>query len=65
MENLKGKVLVRLDFLMVLMEVRVFLVIMIVLNHKKYLLVRLLYSIHLEYISVLSKMVVVLWCLGD
>ena len=65
MENLKGKVLVRLDFLMVLMEVRVFMVIMIFLNHKKYLLVCLLYSVHLEYISVLSKMVVVLWCLGD
>ena len=57
--------LVRLDLLLVLMEVRVFLVMMIVLYQKKYLLVRLLYSVHLEYMSVLSNMVVVLWCLGD
>ena len=54
--------LVRLDLLM---EVRVFLVMMIALYQKKYLLVHLLYSFHLEYTSVLSNMVVVLWCLGD
>ena len=60
MENLKGKKLVRLDLLMVLMEVRVFLVMMIALYQKKNLLVHLLYSVHLEYMSVLSNMVVVL-----
>ena len=38
LENLKGKGLVRLDLLMVLMEVRVFLVMMIVFYQKKYLL---------------------------
>ena len=57
--------LVRFDLFMVLMEVRVFLVMMIALYQKKYLLVHLLYSVHLEYMSLLSNMVVVLWCLGD
>ena len=65
LENLKVKVSVRLDLMMVLTEVRVFLVRMIALYQKKYLLVHLLYSVHLEYMSVLSNMVVVLWCLGD
>ena len=59
MENLKGKVLVRLDLLMVFIEVRVFLVMMIALYRKKYLLVHLLFSFHLEYMNVLSSMVVV------
>ena len=63
--RLFGKVLVRLDLLMVLTEVRVFLVMMIVLYQKKYLLVHLLCSVHLVYMSVLSNMVVFLWCLGD
>ena len=55
---------VRLDLLMVLTEVRVFRVMMIALYQKKYLLVHLLCSVHLVYMSVLSNMVVVLWCLG-
>ena len=47
------------------MGVKVFLAMMIALYQKKYLLVHLLYSVHLEYVSVLSNMVVVRWCLGD
>ena len=65
MENLKEKVSVRLDLLMVLTEARVFLVIMIALYQKKHLLVHLLCSVYLEYKSVLSNMVVFLSCLGD
>ena len=49
--------LVIFDLNMVSMEVKVFLVGMIVLYQKKYLLVRLLNLIHLEYISVESNMV--------
>ena len=65
MENFKGKVLVRLDLLMALTEVRLFLVMMIVSYQKKYLLVHLLCSVHLVYMSVLSNMVVFLGRLGD
>ena len=65
LEILKGKVLVRLDLLMVLTEVRVFLVMMILLYQKKYLLAHLLCSVHPVYMSVLSNMVVFLWRLGD
>ena len=46
------------------MEVRVFLVGMMMLYQKKYLLVHLLDWVHLGYMSVLSKMVVVRWCRG-
>ena len=56
--------LVIFDLKMVLMGVKVFLAGMIVLYQKKYLLVRFLYLVHLEYMSVLSNMVVVQWCLG-
>ena len=55
----------RLDLLMVLTEVRVFLVMMILLYQKKYLLAHLLCSVHPVYMSVLSNMVVFLWRLGD
>ena len=56
--------LVILDLLKVLMEVKLFQVWMIMLYQKKYLLVHLLYWVHLEYLNVLSNMVVVRWILG-
>ena len=56
--------LVIFDLKMVLMGVKVFLAMMIALYQKKYLLVHLLYSVRLEYMSVLSNMVVVRLCLG-
>ena len=52
------------DLLMVLMEVKGFLVGMIMLHQKKYLLVHLLNFVHLEHMTVLSNMVVVQWILG-
>ena len=55
---------VRFDLMMVLTGVIVFLIMMIALYQKKYLLVHLLCSVHLVYMSVLSNMVVFLWCLG-
>ena len=57
--------LVKFDLRMVLMEVKVFLVGMIMLYQKRYLLVHSLNFVHLEYMSVLTNMVVVRWCLGD
>ena len=62
--NLGGKVLVKFDLKMVLMDVKVFLVEMIMLYQKKYLLVHSLSLVHLEYMSVLTNMVVVRWYLG-
>ena len=62
--NVWGKVLVKLDVKMVLMEVKVFLVEMIMLYQKKYPLVHSLKLVHLEYMSVLTNMVVVRWYLG-
>ena len=62
--KLKGRMLVIFDLKMMLMGMKVFLVGMIALYQKKYLLVHLLYSVHLEYMSVVSNMVVVRWCLG-
>ena len=56
---------VRFDLMMVLTGVIVFLVMMRVLYQKKYLLVHLLSSVHLVYLSVLSNMVVFLSFLGD
>ena len=49
---------------MVLMEVKVFLAGMIMLYQNKYLLVHLLNLVCLEYMNVLSNLVVVRWCLG-
>ena len=51
--------------MMVLTGVIMFLVTMIAFYQKKNLLVHLLCSVHLVYMSVLSNMVVFLWCLGD
>ena len=62
--NLKGKMSVRFDLMIVLTGVIMFLVTMIVLYQKKYLLVHLLCSVNLVYMSVLSNMVVVRWCWG-
>ena len=62
--NSGGKLLVQFDLKMVLIEVKVFLVEMIILYQKKYLLVHSLNLVHLEYMSVLSIMVVFRWCLG-
>ena len=62
--NSGGKLLVQFDLKMVLMEVKVFLVEMIILYQKKYLLVHSLNLVQLEYMSVLSIMVVFRWCLG-
>ena len=56
--------LVRFDLKMVLMEVKVFLVEMIMLYQKRYLLVHSLNLVHIEYMSVLTNMVVVRWYLG-
>ena len=47
----------KFDLKMVLMEVKVFLVEMIMLYQKKYLLVHSLNLVHLDYMSVLSNMV--------
>ena len=52
------------DIKMVLMGVKVFLAGMIALYQKKFFLVHSLYLVHFEYMSVLSNMVVVRWCLG-
>ena len=57
LENLRGKVSVKFDLRVVSMEVKVFLVGMIVLYQRKYLLFRLLNFVHLEYMSVKSNMV--------
>ena len=46
------------------MEVRVILAGMIKLYQKKNLLVHSLNWVHLGYMSVMSNMVVVRWCLG-
>ena len=56
--------LVIFDLMMVLMEVKVFLAGMTMLYQKKYLLVQSLNWVHLEYMCVLSNLVVVRWCLG-
>ena len=56
--------LVIFDLKMVLMEVKVFLVEMILLYQKRYLLVHSLNLVHFEYMSVLTNMVVVRWYLG-
>ena len=64
LENLKEKVFEIFDLLMTLMEVIMFLVGMIMLYLRKYLLFHLLDSVHLVYKSVLSNMVVVRWCWG-
>ena len=56
--------LVIFDLKMVLIGVKVFLAGIIMLYQKKYLLVRLLSLVHVEYMSVLFNMVVVRWCLG-
>ena len=61
LENLRGKVLVKFDLKMVSMEVKVFLLGMIVLYQRKYLLFRLPNLVHLEYMSVKSNIVVVRW----
>ena len=55
--------LVKFDLRMVLMKVKVFLVGMIMLYQKRYLLVHSLTLVHLEYMSVLTNMVVVRWYL--
>ena len=47
------------------MEGKVFLARLIMLYQMKYLLFRLLYSVHFECMSVLSNMVGVQWMLGD
>ena len=52
------------DFLKVLMEGKVFLARLIMLYQMKYLLVHLLYLVHLECMSVLPDMVGVQWMLG-
>ena len=57
LEKLRGQMLVIFELEMVSMEVKVFLVGMIVLYQKKSLLVRLLSLGHLEYMSVKSMMV--------
>ena len=57
LENLRGKVLVKFDLKMVSMEVKVFLVGMIVLYQRKYLLFRLLNLVHIEHMSVKSNIV--------
>ena len=49
LENLGGKVLMIFDLKMLSMEVKLFLVGMIVLYQKKYLLVRLLNLVYFEY----------------
>ena len=59
--KLRGKMLVKFDLRMVMMQVKVFLVGMIMLYQKIYLLVHSLNLVHLEYMSVLTKMVVVRW----
>ena len=56
--------LVIFDLKMVLMEVKVFLVEMILLYQKRYRLVHSLNLVHFEYMSVLTNMVVVRWYLG-
>ena len=61
LENLKGKMSVRFDLMMVLTGVITFLVVMIVLYQKKYLLDLLPSLVHLVYSSVLPNMVVVRW----
>ena len=64
LENSGEKLLVIFNFLKVLMEGKVFLVGLMMLCQKKYLLVHLLYLFHLECMSVMSKMVGVRWVLG-
>ena len=55
--------LVKFDLRM-LMEVETFLVRMIMLYQRRYLLVHLLNLVHFESMSVLTNMVVVRWYLG-
>ena len=64
LENLGGKVLVIIDLLKVLMEMKVILVGLMMLCQKKYLLVRSRFLVHLECMSVVSNMVGVWWILG-
>ena len=62
--NLGGKVLVIVDLLMVVMEVIMFLVGMILLCLRKYLLIHLLNWVLLLNNIVSFNMVVVRWCWG-
>ena len=64
LENLGGKLLVIVDLLMVVMKVIMFLVGMIMLCLRKYLLINLLNWVLLLNNIVLSNVVVVRWCWG-
>ena len=64
LENLGGKMMVIFDLLMVSRGVIMFLVGMIMLYLRKYLLVHLLNLVLLVSKVVLSNMVVVWWCWG-
>ena len=55
MENLKGKVSVRFDLMMVLTGVIMFLVMMIALYQKKYLLDHLPSLVHLVYFECVAQ----------
>ena len=57
LENLRQKVLVKIDLKMVSIEMKVFLVGMMVLYQKKCLLVRVLNWVHPEFLIVKSNMV--------
>ena len=65
LENLGEKMLVIFDLLKVLMEGKVFRISLKMLCQKKYLLVCLLYLVHLNCMSVMSNMVGVRWILGS